>query len=95
MSVVHAKSFAKDGSHPTWLEGYGAYGMTIVPGVPLAGLAWVEHDRAYAFCHVRRRVLLRVFVVREKADRLQTQHGRNVLAALLASLGVDEAPHVG
>jgi prolyl oligopeptidase len=27
MSIVRAKDFVKDGSHPTWLEVYASYGI--------------------------------------------------------------------
>ena len=53
MSLVHAKEFARDGSHPTWLEGYGGYGITIDPSFSPTRLAWIEKRGLLAFCHVR------------------------------------------
>ncbi len=53
MSILHAKDLAKDGSHPTWVEAYGSYGISLLPRFPLAGLAWIERGGIYAFCHVR------------------------------------------
>ena len=53
MSIVHAKDFARDGSHPTWLEAYGGYGITLDPGFSPVRLAWIEHSGELAFCHAR------------------------------------------
>jgi prolyl oligopeptidase len=53
MSIVHAKDFAKDGSHPTWLDGYGGYGITIDPNFVPTRLAWIEQRGVWAFCHAR------------------------------------------
>jgi prolyl oligopeptidase len=53
LSIVRAKAFTADGSHPTYLEGYGAYGITITPGFNPTHLAWLEHNGVYAVCHVR------------------------------------------
>jgi prolyl oligopeptidase len=53
LSIVHAKDFARDGSHPTWLEAYGGYGITLDPGFSPVRLAWIEHHGELAFCHAR------------------------------------------
>ncbi len=53
MSIVHAKDFAKDASHPTWLAAYGAYGVTINPNFSPVRLAWIDHNGEFAFCHAR------------------------------------------
>jgi prolyl oligopeptidase len=53
LSIVRAKAFKADGSHPTYLEGYGAYGYTITPGFSTTRVAWLEHNGVYAVCHVR------------------------------------------
>jgi prolyl oligopeptidase len=53
LSIVHAKEFAKDGSHPTWLDGYGSYGITIDPEFKPTFLAWYERGGIWAVCHVR------------------------------------------
>ena len=31
LSIVHARDVAHDGKRPTWLEGYGAYGLNRAP----------------------------------------------------------------
>ena len=31
LSIIRQRGIAMDGSHTTWLEGYGAYGITIDP----------------------------------------------------------------
>lgn len=54
LSIIHRKGIKLDGSNPTWLNGYGAYGTTypsyFVPG----NLAWFENGGGvYAVCHVR------------------------------------------
>ena len=42
LSIVHQRGIAMDGSHPTWLEGYGAYGITIDPNFRPTWLAFLE-----------------------------------------------------
>jgi prolyl oligopeptidase len=53
LSIVRRKDLAKDGSHPTLLEGYGAYGVTREPAFDPMGLAWLERGGIFAVCHVR------------------------------------------
>jgi prolyl oligopeptidase len=53
LSIVFAKGIALDGSHPTLLSGYGAYGITIDPGFSPTRLAWLERGGVLAFAHVR------------------------------------------
>jgi prolyl oligopeptidase len=53
LSVLHTKTFAKDGSHPTFVQGYGAYGVSIEPGFGPLGLAWLERGGVAAYCHAR------------------------------------------
>ena len=53
LSIVAPKGLAKDGSHPTWLDGYGAYGITNDPGFAPTHLAWFERGGVNATCHVR------------------------------------------
>jgi prolyl oligopeptidase len=53
MSIVHAKAFAKDGSHPTWLDGYGGYGISLDPSFSAVRLAWIEKNGLFATCHAR------------------------------------------
>ncbi len=53
LSIVRPKAFTLDGSHPTWLVGYGAYGNTLEPNFSPTRLAWLERGGLFAFCHVR------------------------------------------
>jgi len=53
LSVVHQRGVALDGSHPTWLEGYGAYGITIDPAFKPTLLAFFERGGVFAVAHVR------------------------------------------
>lgn len=54
LSIVHRKGIKLDGSNPTWLNGYGAYGYSNPPNFDPTQLAWFEKGGGvYAFCHVR------------------------------------------
>lgn len=53
LSIIHRKDIHMDGSNPTWLEGYGAYGLTIDPGFRPTLLAFLERGGIYAASHVR------------------------------------------
>jgi len=53
LSIVRKKGVVLDGSHPTRLEGYGAYGITLDPYFDPTVLAWLEHGGIYAIAHVR------------------------------------------
>lgn len=53
LSIVHKKGAQLDGSHPTLLVGYGAYGVTLNPFFGPGYFALLEHDGVYATCHVR------------------------------------------
>ncbi len=53
LSIVHEKGLAMDGSHPTWLEGYGAYGITLDPTFSPRLLAFFEKGGVYAVIHAR------------------------------------------
>jgi prolyl oligopeptidase len=53
LSIVHKRGIAMDGSNPTWLEGYGAYGITIDPVFRPTWLAFLERGGIYAAAHVR------------------------------------------
>jgi len=53
LSIVHQRGIAMDGSHPTWLEGYGAYGITIDPNFRPTRLALMERGGIFAVAHVR------------------------------------------
>ena len=53
LSLVLKRGLALDGSHPAYLEGYGAYGDTIEPYFSTTRIAWMERGGVYAVCHVR------------------------------------------
>jgi len=53
LSIVHKRGLAMDSSNPTWLEGYGAYGITIDPSFRPTGLAFLERGGIFAVAHVR------------------------------------------
>jgi prolyl oligopeptidase len=53
LSVQGLKTFKKDGSHPVYLVGYGAYGIVDEPFYSPSELAAVEHGMWLATAHVR------------------------------------------
>ncbi len=53
LSIVYRKETKMDGSNPTLLEGYAAYGATIDPGFRPTQLAWFERGGILAVCHGR------------------------------------------
>jgi prolyl oligopeptidase len=53
LSIIHMKSIKRDGSNPTSLFGYGAYGINASPPYSQSRLAWYERDGITAACHVR------------------------------------------
>src|SRR5919198_2212710 len=42
MFLTYQKGLKKDGSHPTYLYGYGGFNVNITPGFSIGVLAWVE-----------------------------------------------------
>jgi prolyl oligopeptidase len=53
LSITHKKGLKLDGSNPTLLRGYGAYGITEDPGFDPKYLAWYDLGGVYAVAHVR------------------------------------------
>jgi prolyl oligopeptidase len=53
LSIIHKKGLPLDGSHPTWLDGYGSYGITIDPTFRPTWLAFLERDGVFAVAHAR------------------------------------------
>jgi len=53
LSVVYRKDLKLDGSHPAYLNGYGAYGIEINPAFSATRVAWLERGGVFAVCHVR------------------------------------------
>ncbi len=53
LEIVHSKSIATDGSAPTILYAYGAYGAITLPYYDPTLLPWLERGGVYAQCMVR------------------------------------------
>jgi len=53
LSIVHKKGLKLDGTHPTLLSGYGAYGISMQPFFSSRWLAWLERGGVFAIAHVR------------------------------------------
>ncbi len=53
LSILHRKDMVADGSHPTILEGYGSYGLSLEPRFNPASLAWLERGGVLAIGHLR------------------------------------------
>ncbi|MFO7704331.1 MAG: prolyl oligopeptidase family serine peptidase [Halopseudomonas sp.] len=53
LSIIHRRDIARDGSNPTLLQAYGAYGINIEPGLFPWQFALYERGVVRAACHVR------------------------------------------
>ena len=53
LSIAYPKGMKLDGSNPTLLYGYGAYGYSLDPSFDFTQLAWYERGGVNATCHVR------------------------------------------
>jgi prolyl oligopeptidase len=53
LSIVHKKAMKLDGTNPTILYGYGAYGISQTPFYRPQYLAWFERGGVFAVAHVR------------------------------------------
>lgn len=53
LSIVYRKDLKLDGTHPTYLQGYGAYGIELNPGFNATRVAWLERGGVFAVCHPR------------------------------------------
>ena len=53
LSIVHPKGMKRDGTNPTLLQGYGAYGFPSFAYYDPKSLAWYEQGGIQAICHVR------------------------------------------
>lgn len=53
LSIIYRKGTARNGSNPTVLAGYGAYGITVDPFFSPTALAWLERGGVLAMAHVR------------------------------------------
>jgi prolyl oligopeptidase len=53
LSIIHRKDMNLDGSNPTLLDAYGAYGIPLTPAFSTASLPWLERGGILAVAHVR------------------------------------------
>jgi prolyl oligopeptidase len=53
LSIIHREGIVRDGSHPTLLSAYGAYGINTEPGLFPWQFALAERGVVRAACHVR------------------------------------------
>jgi prolyl oligopeptidase len=53
MSIVHRKGLKRDGSNPTIVYGYGAYGISLTPFFRPTWLPWFDRGGVLAVVHVR------------------------------------------
>jgi prolyl oligopeptidase len=53
LSIIHRADIKLDGSNPTILQGYGAYGHTMSMNYDPTSLAWLERGGVLAYAHVR------------------------------------------
>lgn len=53
LSIVYRKGLRLNGTHPAYLEGYGAYGIELNPGFSSTRIAWLERGGVFAVCHPR------------------------------------------
>ena len=53
LSIVTRKGLPRDGHRPTYLVGYGAYGISYDPAFSPGFLPWLDRGGVYAVAHVR------------------------------------------
>ena len=53
MFVVHRKGIALDGTHPTYLTGYGGFDIALTPSFSGTAAAWVSLGGVYAVANLR------------------------------------------
>jgi prolyl oligopeptidase len=53
LSILYRKDLVLDGSNPTLLDAYGAYGITFSPEFNVYVLPWLQRGGIYAVAHVR------------------------------------------
>jgi prolyl oligopeptidase len=53
LSILHRKGLKLDGSNPTIIDGYGAYGVVLEAGFSPNLVAWLERGGVFATAHVR------------------------------------------
>ena len=53
MTILRRRDLVLDGSHPTILDAYGGYGISLRPLCDPLRIAWLERGGVYAIAHVR------------------------------------------
>lgn len=53
MTIIHRRGMSLDGTAPTWLTTYGAYGVSTFPYFDPSRLIWLENGGVIAIAHVR------------------------------------------
>jgi prolyl oligopeptidase len=53
LSIIHQAGLKLDGSHPTLISGYGAYGLNMDVSFDPTRIAWLERGGVIAIAHVR------------------------------------------
>lgn len=53
LSIIHQKGIELKGQHPTLIQAYGSYGVSIHPYFSAEELIWVEEGGIYCVAHVR------------------------------------------
>ncbi len=53
MFIVHKKGLKLDGTNPTYLYGYGGFGISMTPGFSYTNIAWLERGGVYAVANLR------------------------------------------
>jgi len=53
LSIVYKRSLQKDGARPTYLEGYGSYGITLDPFFAARFIPWLKRGGVLAISHIR------------------------------------------
>ena len=71
LSIVYKKGLVKDGSAPTALIGYGAYGDAFTPGFSRRNMAWLGRGAGGGTCAGRWRAWRRLASCRQEADQAE------------------------
>ena len=53
MFLVHRRGLAPDGNNPTYLYGYGGFGVSLTPSFSTGNLAWLELGGVLAIANIR------------------------------------------
>jgi prolyl oligopeptidase len=53
LTIIHRRGMKLDGTAPTWLTAYGAYGVSTFPNYDPSRLVWLQNGGVLAIAHVR------------------------------------------